>query len=138
MYSATDQLNGFNLTVKQQTSNPITYLFTYLSNNLVKTITAAGKQFSLYFDEGGQFISRTNPNNTGDEFKYNDAGQVIESKTNSITQSNNGSQGWQQSDNSDLHLRFPGTETDQNNRRQHDHLPLWERQRLVRDQERRR
>ncbi|MCG1024491.1 RHS repeat-associated core domain-containing protein, partial [Dehalobacter sp.] len=90
MYSQTDQLNGFDLTVKQQTSNPITYLFTYLSNNLVKTITAAGKQFNLYFNEGGLFQSRVNPNNTGDEYKYNDAGQVIESKTNNITKSTNG------------------------------------------------
>ncbi|WP_041444590.1 RHS repeat protein [Syntrophobotulus glycolicus] len=90
MYDQSGNFNGFDLIYKGQTSNFITYLFTYLSNNLVKTITAAGKQFNLYFDEGGLFTSRVNPNNTSDEFKYNDAGQVIESKTNSVVPSTNG------------------------------------------------
>ncbi|EGW39337.1 RHS repeat protein [Desulfosporosinus sp. OT] len=79
MYSKTDQLIGFDLTYG---ANPaIPYVFTYSANNLVEKVSAAGKNTSFKYDEGGKPKIQTNGNGTQDQFDYNEGQQLTGTST---------------------------------------------------------
>ncbi len=68
MYSKTDQLLGFDLTYG---ANPaIPYVFTYSANNSVKKVSAAGKNTSFKYDEGGQQLTGPSNVNSGSGYHY--------------------------------------------------------------------
>jgi RHS repeat-associated protein len=81
MYSKLDQLLGYRFTYKGHTSSPLSFIFDYTKSGLVNSITGDGKKFSFNYDEADNPISRANPNNTQDNFIYDEAGRITGSYT---------------------------------------------------------
>ncbi len=83
MYSSLDQLLGFDLTYGS--NSPITYNFGYTKSGLVSSVKidpgTNQQQVTFNYDEGNNLVSKVNPNNTQDNFTYNDANQIVGTQT---------------------------------------------------------
>jgi len=74
MYSKTDQLIGFDLTLG--TTATIPYAFFYSSNKLVEKVSSAGKDTLFKYDEGSKLKIQTNANGVQDRLDYNEGNQL--------------------------------------------------------------
>jgi YD repeat-containing protein len=79
MYSKTDQLLGFDLTYG--TSAVVTHKYSYTMSGLLTDLTAGSKSWKFLSNDGKNLLSQLNPNTTTDNFTYNNANQITDSRT---------------------------------------------------------
>ena len=81
MYSPTDRLLGFDLKLNGET---VTQKFDYTGSGLLTNVTVTDEstqEFKLVNNDRGNLLSQINPNGSHNQFVYNDAHQVTESRT---------------------------------------------------------